>query len=636
MAFLRDKHPSPNEPTRWDLADLRPQFAKRIDDVAALRVVYDQFTDGMLGFLEDEKAALKELNANPDAKGLLKWAEDHMTLQTEWSRTSTFVNLYRNEFFKNDAAQEFARHASDRLSEVNHQCIEAWREMALTPDKIAELIAEEPKLEKFKTMLAPTKKAQTVFETDAEKRAKAEAIDTRLVDPQYLYKLLNSSNSTDTHAKAATATQMFNAKIHQEWEAAKKDGTTPLGGYGKRNNISEDFLESYIRELPELRREMLDSLRKSTTSDAKIPPISWAEATDVVVKALTDFHPEMGEIAKMAIEENWIHAAPSAEKFHNGFANGSAKQTTHPANHPYILMDFDGSPRSVKTLGHEIGHAIVQFLEADRQVLSDGTTIQTTGEPAVEIKDGKHVPIEGKFKEVEPQKALDSGALHETFAHFSETLAMDELMRRQTDPEIKASLAHTRRTQYQHTVTGAGFNEFEDRLYQLGKSHFAKPFPKAQIARAWRNTVGANVNATDEDVVLRAGRVTHFINYKPHYYMSYALAEIGAQTLTDKLEQASPVEKKALAEQWVGIMREAPKHTYGSAMKEMGIELTTPQEALAPIKRRFYGMAEKAAVAPEAAASPTEQPQEQPEKVSFAARIKAKLAAEQSTPRHRA
>src|ERR1019366_7980296 len=84
---------------------------------------------------------------------------------------------------------------------------------------------------------------------------------------------------------------------------------------------------------------------------AKIYP--WGEARDTVLDAYDAFSPRMAEIAKRFFDERWIDAPVRPGKQPGAFAH-----PTVPSAHPYVLLNYQGKPRDVMTLAHELGHGV--------------------------------------------------------------------------------------------------------------------------------------------------------------------------------------------------------------------------------------------------------------------------------------
>jgi oligoendopeptidase F len=87
----------------------------------------------------------------------------------------------------------------------------------------------------------------------------------------------------------------------------------------------------------------------------------WDEARDTVLGAYGAFSPEMADIARRFFDERWIDAPVRPGKAPGAFAH-----PTVPSAHPYVLLNYQGKPRDVMTLAHELGHGVHQVLARPR------------------------------------------------------------------------------------------------------------------------------------------------------------------------------------------------------------------------------------------------------------------------------
>ena len=84
---------------------------------------------------------------------------------------------------------------------------------------------------------------------------------------------------------------------------------------------------------------------------------AWNEAQRLVLGAYSDFAPEMAAIAGEFFDKHWIDAPVRPGK-----APGAFSAATVPSVHPYVLLNYQGKPRDVMTLAHELGHGVHQML----------------------------------------------------------------------------------------------------------------------------------------------------------------------------------------------------------------------------------------------------------------------------------
>ncbi len=98
--------------------------------------------------------------------------------------------------------------------------------------------------------------------------------------------------------------------------------------------------------------------------------ISWPDAQATVLRAYGGFSPKMAEIAQIFFDRNWIDA-PTRE----GKSPGAFSHPTTPSAHPYVLMNYQGRPRDVMTLAHELGHGVHQVMAAPQGALMAPTPL---------------------------------------------------------------------------------------------------------------------------------------------------------------------------------------------------------------------------------------------------------------------
>ncbi|MCI0736055.1 MAG: M3 family oligoendopeptidase, partial [Beijerinckiaceae bacterium] len=96
----------------------------------------------------------------------------------------------------------------------------------------------------------------------------------------------------------------------------------------------------------------------------------WEEARDIVLGAYDAFSPRMSGIARRFFDELWIDAPVRPGKQPGAFAHPAV-----PSVHPYVLMNYQGKPRDVMTLAHELGHGVHQVLAGPNGALMAPTPL---------------------------------------------------------------------------------------------------------------------------------------------------------------------------------------------------------------------------------------------------------------------
>ncbi len=98
--------------------------------------------------------------------------------------------------------------------------------------------------------------------------------------------------------------------------------------------------------------------------------IGWSEAQATVLDAYGAFSPKMAAIAERFFKNDWIDAPVRPGK-----APGAFSHPTVPSAHPYVLLNYQGRPRDVMTLAHELGHGVHQVLAAPKGALMAPTPL---------------------------------------------------------------------------------------------------------------------------------------------------------------------------------------------------------------------------------------------------------------------
>ncbi len=90
--------------------------------------------------------------------------------------------------------------------------------------------------------------------------------------------------------------------------------------------------------------------------------VAYDDATALVEGALDDFSPRIGDVARGLYRDNRIDAEPRQGKRGGAFCASIAQDAL-----PYIMLNFTDQMDDVRTLAHEIGHAMQFQLAGERQ-----------------------------------------------------------------------------------------------------------------------------------------------------------------------------------------------------------------------------------------------------------------------------
>jgi oligoendopeptidase F len=180
--------------------------------------------------------------------------------------------------------------------------------------------------------------------------------------------------------------------------------------------------------------------------------IPWTEARDTVLDAYGGFSPRMADIARRFFDEGWIDAPVRPGKAPGAFAH-----PTVPSAHPYVLLNYQGKPRDVMTLAHELGHGVHQVLAAHNGALMAPTPL----------------------------------TLAETASVFGEMLTFRRLLDATTEPaQRKAMLAAKVEDMINTVVRQIAFYSFERKLHEQRREG---ELTAEQICQTWMSVQGESL-----------------------------------------------------------------------------------------------------------------------------------------------
>jgi oligoendopeptidase F len=271
----------------------------------------------------------------------------------------------------------------------------------------------------------------------------------------------------------------------------------------------------------------------------------WDEARDTVLEAYGAFSPKMREIAKRFFDHRWIDAPVRPGKAPGAFAH-----PTVPSAHPYVLLNYQGKPRDVMTLAHELGHGVHQVLAAPNGPLMAPTPL----------------------------------TLAETASVFGEMLTFKKLLGATTDPaQRKAMLAAKVEDMINTVVRQIAFYSFERKVHLERKEG---ELTAERINELWMEVQSESLGPAIE---LKPGYevfwtyIPHFI-HSPFYVYAYAFGDCLVNSLYAVYERA----EAGFAERYLDMLAAGGTKHYSQLLKPFGLDARDPdfwQDGLGVIDR---------------------------------------------------
>jgi oligoendopeptidase F len=261
--------------------------------------------------------------------------------------------------------------------------------------------------------------------------------------------------------------------------------------------------------------------------------IGWSEAQATVLTAYGAFSPKMASIAERFFADRWIDAPVRPGKAPGAFAH-----PTVPSVHPYVLLNYQGKPRDVMTLAHELGHGVHQVLAAPNGALMAPTPL----------------------------------TLAETASVFGEMLTFRKLLADTTDrKQRKAMLASKVEDMINTVVRQIAFYTFERRVHGERRS--------GELTAERLNSFWLEVQAESlgPAIDLRPGYETfwsyipHFV-HSPFYVYAYAFGDCLVNSLYAVYERAA----EGFAERYLAMLAAGGTKHHAELLAPFGLDARDP------------------------------------------------------------
>ncbi|MGY3440523.1 MULTISPECIES: M3 family oligoendopeptidase [unclassified Bradyrhizobium] len=261
--------------------------------------------------------------------------------------------------------------------------------------------------------------------------------------------------------------------------------------------------------------------------------IAWPEARNMVLSAYNGFSPKMAAIAERFFDDRWIDAPVRPGK-----APGAFSHPTTPSAHPYVLMNYQGKPRDVMTLAHELGHGVHQVLAAKNGALMAPTPL----------------------------------TLAETASVFGEMLTFKRLLSQTKNAKQRQALLAGKVEDMINTVVRQiAFYSFERAVHTERKNG---ELTAERIGQLWLSVQGESLGPAIE---IKPGYETfwmyipHFI-HSPFYVYAYAFGDCLVNSLYAVYEHAS----EGFAERYLDMLAAGGTKHYSELLRPFGLDAKDP------------------------------------------------------------
>jgi oligoendopeptidase F len=264
------------------------------------------------------------------------------------------------------------------------------------------------------------------------------------------------------------------------------------------------------------------------------PQTTFAEASEMILEALSVFGPEYTDIIATALKSRWIDLADNVGKSTGAFCSSPY------GVHPYILITWTDTMRGAFVLAHELGHA-AHFALAQRcqRFINTRPSLYFIEAPSTmhEMILGRHILSRSNDARLRRWVILQMlGTYHHNFVTH---LLEGELQRR-----VYAAAEAGR------AITAQTLCDLEGQI----------------LAEFWGDAVDI-----DEGAALTWMR-------QPHYYMGlYPYTYSAGLTVSTAVSQRIVEEGRPAAERWIEVLKAGGTLRPLELMRMAGVDMTSPE-----------------------------------------------------------
>ena len=366
-----------------------------------------------------------------------------------------------------------------------------------------------------------------------QREAAARSLGGVLRDNQRLFALI-----TNTLAK--------DKQIEDTW----RDFTRPVSSRNLANHVEDevvDALASAVRQAyPRLSHRYYEIKarwfggetlaywdRNAPLPEEDTSRVPWNDAVTTVLDAYGAFSGELADVGRRFFDSPWIDAPARPGK-----ASGAFAHPTVPSAHPYLLLNYQGRPRDVMTLAHELGHGVHQVLAGPRGHLLADTPL----------------------------------TLAETASVFGEMLTFRAMLDAAPDMKRRKTLLANKVEDMLNTVVRQiAFYEFERQVHDERKDG---ELAAERLAEIWmqvqRDSLGPAITF-DDDYKCYWAYIPHFV-HTPFYVYAYAFGDCLVNSLYAVYQDAH----HGFVEKYLDMLRAGGTLRHKELLAPFGLDASDP------------------------------------------------------------
>lgn len=257
---------------------------------------------------------------------------------------------------------------------------------------------------------------------------------------------------------------------------------------------------------------------------------SYLEAVSMVLDSFNAFDARIANLAAKVFDED--HYDSEVRK---GKRSGAFCATVEPTLTPWVLQTYDGKPRDVMTMAHELGHAVHSLLANEHSALTQHASLP----------------------------------LAETASTFGEMLTVDYLLEQEGDAGVRRDLLfHQMDDAYKTIMRQAYFAMFERDAHQAIAEGMAVDDMHALYLENLQSQFGESVDLS-EDFKFEWVAIPHFY-FAPFYVYAYSFGQL----LVLALYQQYKEEGEAFIPRYIDVLEAGGSASPNVILTKAGIDMS--------------------------------------------------------------
>lgn len=292
-------------------------------------------------------------------------AKEYSAICTKFEKD--IVDLSNKEYKKiisSNKLEKYKKYLEDIRKQKEHyldskseEILSKVASIGVLPSKLYEVFSNMDR----QTDMTPAEYSSNIESTDRNKRKEA-------------YEKEYSSYAKNINVLSG----LMNAQVQKNVLYSElRNFDSALQMYLEPDGVDEKIYDNLIKKVDEnlssmhkyisLRKKVLNldklKLYDMNVSIVKEPSkqVEYSDAQEMVYSALMPLGKEYSDCLYTAFNKNWIDVYSSKNKVGGGYCLSVYD------NHPYVLINYNNSIKSVSTLAHELGHAVYGYMSSKNQ-----------------------------------------------------------------------------------------------------------------------------------------------------------------------------------------------------------------------------------------------------------------------------